>query len=73
MSLQRMLDEFVHHNIDVACTMIETAGRFLFLLPETHERMNNMAQVSVRPLWSGVQGRPAWPVMSPLLQASGAV
>ena len=45
-----MLDEFVHHNIDVACTMIETAGRFLFLLPETHERMNNMAQVSVRHL-----------------------
>ena len=45
--LQKMLDEFVHHNIDVACTMIETAGRFLFLLPETHERMNNMAQVRV--------------------------
>ena len=45
--LQKVLDEFVHHNIDVACTMIETAGRFLFLLPETHERMSNMAQVRV--------------------------
>ncbi len=47
MPLQKVLDEFVHHNIDVACTMIETAGRFLFLLPETHERMSNMAQVRV--------------------------
>lgn len=42
-----MLDDFTHHNVDTACALLETAGRFLYRLPETHTRMANMAEVSL--------------------------
>ena len=43
--LQSLLDDFVQHNVDTACGLLETAGRFLYRLPETHTRMANMAEV----------------------------
>ena len=43
--LKQLLDDFVHHNIDAACALIETAGSFLIRLPETQIRMENMLEV----------------------------
>ena len=50
MTLQSLLDDFVQHNVDTACGLLETSGRFLYRLPETHTRMANMAEVSVIPV-----------------------
>ena len=47
-ALKQLLDEFSHHNIDAACTMVETAGRPLVRMPETKIRMENMVEVSAR-------------------------
>lgn len=44
--LQSLLDDFVQHNVDTVCALLETSGRFLYRLPETHTRMANMAEVS---------------------------
>lgn len=45
LNLQSLLDDFVQHNVDTACALLETSGRFLYRLPETHTRMANMAEV----------------------------
>ena len=44
-SLKQLLDDFAHHNIDAACALVETAGRYLFRTPETKIRMENMLEV----------------------------
>ncbi|KAL0026394.1 hypothetical protein WJX79_005678 [Trebouxia sp. C0005] len=46
--LKSLLDDFVQHNVDTACGLLETAGRFLYRLPETHTRMANMAEVMMK-------------------------
>lgn len=46
--LQACLDEFTHHNIDVACNLLETCGRFLYRSPETTLRMTNMLDILMR-------------------------
>ncbi|KAA6426413.1 MAG: hypothetical protein FRX49_03524 [Trebouxia sp. A1-2] len=46
--LKSLLDDFVQHNVDTACGLLETAGRFLYCLPETHTRMANMAEVMMK-------------------------
>lgn len=43
--MQKLLDDFQGQNIDVAAAFVENAGRFLYLLPETTERMSNMLMV----------------------------
>ena len=43
------LDDFAHHNIDVACNLLETCGRFLYRTPETHIRVQNMVQAPATP------------------------
>lgn len=43
--LQSLLDDFQGHNIDTAVALVESAGRFLVLLQETHQRMENMLEV----------------------------
>ncbi len=35
----KLLDEFVHHNVEVAVTLLEVCGRFLYRSPQTHVRM----------------------------------
>ena len=45
-ALKQLLDDFSHHNIDAACTLVETAGRPLIRMPETKIRMENMIEVS---------------------------
>ncbi|XP_009778348.1 regulator of nonsense transcripts UPF2 [Nicotiana tabacum] len=46
--LKACLDEFSHHNIDVACNLLETCGRFLYRSPETAIRMANMLEILMR-------------------------
>ena len=44
-ALKAMLDEFGGSNVDAVAELLDTAGRFLYRLPETHVRMANMADV----------------------------
>ncbi|KZV46480.1 hypothetical protein F511_10585 [Dorcoceras hygrometricum] len=46
--LKACLDDFTHHNIDVACNLLETCGRFLYRSPETSVRMSNMLEILMR-------------------------
>lgn len=46
--LKACLDDFTHHNIDVACNLLETCGRFLYRSPETAVRMANMLEILMR-------------------------
>ncbi|XP_038978276.1 regulator of nonsense transcripts UPF2-like [Phoenix dactylifera] len=46
--LKACLDDFTHHNIDVACNLLETCGRFLYRSPETTIRMANMLEIMMR-------------------------
>ncbi|KAL0478538.1 regulator of nonsense transcript, partial [Acrasis kona] len=36
--LDKCLNDFRHHNIDVACHLLETCGRFLYVNKDTHEK-----------------------------------
>ena len=36
--LKMLLFDFSHHNIEMACVMLETCGRFLFYSPSTRQR-----------------------------------
>ncbi|CAI8584077.1 unnamed protein product [Vicia faba] len=47
--LKACLDDFSHHNIDVACNLLETCGRFLYRSPETSIRMGNMLEMMLLP------------------------
>uniref|UniRef100_A0A5B6Z5R2 Putative regulator of nonsense transcripts UPF2 isoform X2 n=1 Tax=Davidia involucrata TaxID=16924 RepID=A0A5B6Z5R2_DAVIN len=46
--LKACLDDFTHHNIDVACNLLETCGRFLYRSPETTVRTANMLEILMR-------------------------
>ncbi|CAK9142961.1 unnamed protein product [Ilex paraguariensis] len=46
--LKACLDDFTHHNIDIACNLLETCGRFLYRSPETALRMTNMLEILMR-------------------------
>ncbi|CAA6669823.1 unnamed protein product [Spirodela intermedia] len=46
--LKACLDDFTHHNIDVACNLLETCGRFLYRSPETTVRVANMLEILMR-------------------------
>ncbi|RUP46340.1 nonsense-mediated mRNA decay 2 protein [Jimgerdemannia flammicorona] len=43
-----VLDDFTNHNVEVACNLLETCGRFLFKSPETCVRMGNMLEIMMR-------------------------
>ncbi|TVU15168.1 hypothetical protein EJB05_38675 [Eragrostis curvula] len=43
--LKSCLDDFSHHNIDMACNLLETCGRFLYRSPDTTIRMSNMLEI----------------------------
>ncbi|KAJ0465690.1 putative nonsense-mediated mRNA decay protein Nmd2/UPF2 [Helianthus annuus] len=46
--LKACLDDFTHHNIDVACNLLETCGRYLYRHPDTNVRMANMLEILMR-------------------------
>lgn len=35
---QMLLSDFTHHHVEMACTLLETCGRFLFRSPDSHLR-----------------------------------
>ena len=37
--LKQLIFDFSHHNIDMACALVETCGQFLFRSPDSHRRM----------------------------------
>lgn len=56
-ALKALLDDFAGHNVEAAAELLDTAGRFLYRLPETHSRMANMAEVNTCPTHE-LNGRP---------------
>ncbi|XP_066925747.1 regulator of nonsense transcripts 2-like isoform X2 [Clytia hemisphaerica] len=46
--LKLLLDNFTHHNIDMACNLLETCGRFLYRSPESHPRMSALLEQMLR-------------------------
>ncbi|CAG8551824.1 10052_t:CDS:10, partial [Dentiscutata erythropus] len=46
--LKVVIDDFANQNIDIACNLLETCGRFLFKSPETNIRMGNMLDIMMR-------------------------
>jgi regulator of nonsense transcripts 2 len=43
--LKMCLDDFKHHNVDVACALLETCGRYLYRTPETHIRTQTLVRI----------------------------
>lgn len=43
--LKACYDDFTHHNVDAACALLESCGRFLCRLRETATRANNMLSI----------------------------
>lgn len=46
--LKSLLQDFRHHNIDMACAMLETCGRFLYRSPESHLRIKILLEMMMR-------------------------
>lgn len=36
--LKMLLFDFSHHNIDMACALLESCGRFMYRSPDSHHR-----------------------------------
>ena len=46
--LKGLLDNFSGYNVDSACALVESAGRFFIRKPETKARMSNMIEIMVK-------------------------
>ncbi|XP_064417316.1 regulator of nonsense transcripts 2 isoform X2 [Latimeria chalumnae] len=46
--LKMLLSDFSHHHIEMACTLLETCGRFLFRTPESHLRTSVLLEQMMR-------------------------
>ncbi|KAK1906441.1 Regulator of nonsense transcripts 2 [Dissostichus eleginoides] len=46
--LKMLLSDFTHHHIEMACTLLETSGRFLFRSPESHLRTSVLLEQMMR-------------------------
>lgn len=46
--LKMLLEDFTHHNIDMACSLLEVCGRFLYRSPESHIRTKNFLELMMR-------------------------
>uniref|UniRef100_A0A8C3FXV3 Regulator of nonsense transcripts 2 n=1 Tax=Cyclopterus lumpus TaxID=8103 RepID=A0A8C3FXV3_CYCLU len=46
--LKMLLSDFTHHHIEMACTLLETCGRFLFRSPESHLRTSVLLEQMMR-------------------------
>jgi len=38
-NVQMLLFDFTHHNIEMACTLLETCGRYLYRTADSHQRV----------------------------------
>ena len=45
---RKLLLDFHHHNVDLMATLLETCGRFLYLLPVTNARLENVLEAVMR-------------------------
>uniref|UniRef100_G3N7W5 Regulator of nonsense transcripts 2 n=1 Tax=Gasterosteus aculeatus aculeatus TaxID=481459 RepID=G3N7W5_GASAC len=46
--LKMLLSDFTHHHIEMACTLLETSGRFLFRSPDSHLRTSVLLEQMMR-------------------------
>lgn len=46
--LKMLLSDFSHHHIEMACTLLETCGRFLFRSPDSHLRTSVLLDQMMR-------------------------
>ncbi|XP_077565295.1 regulator of nonsense transcripts 2 isoform X1 [Stigmatopora nigra] len=46
--LKMLLSDFTHHHVEMACTLLETCGRFLFRSPESHLRTSVLLEQMMR-------------------------
>lgn len=46
--VKRLLPNFVHHQIDMACGLLDTCGRFLYRSPATHRRTEIYLEIMLR-------------------------
>jgi regulator of nonsense transcripts 2 len=46
--LRRCLDDLTGGNVDVACGLLETCGRYLYRLPHTNEKLTELMEIMVR-------------------------
>ncbi|XP_061662075.1 regulator of nonsense transcripts 2 isoform X2 [Syngnathoides biaculeatus] len=46
--LKMLLSDFTHHHVEMACTLLETCGRFLFRSPDSHLRTSVLLEQMMR-------------------------
>ena len=46
--LRRCLEDFTGHNIDVACCILESCGRYLFRMKHTHAKIEALMETTMR-------------------------
>lgn len=51
--LKKVVENFNHYNVDMACMLIENCGRFLSVQPESCVRMQNLVEIVARKKVSG--------------------
>nr|XP_054752267.1 regulator of nonsense transcripts 2-like [Lytechinus pictus] len=46
--LKSLIQDFRHHNIDMACALLESCGRFLYRSPDSHLKTNALLELMMR-------------------------
>jgi regulator of nonsense transcripts 2 len=46
--LRRCMDDFTGGNVDVACCLLESCGRYLYRLPHTNKKLSNIMEIMIR-------------------------
>lgn len=46
--LKTLLTDLKHHNIEMACNLLETCGRYLYRIQESHQRMKLFLEILMR-------------------------
>ncbi|XP_030827970.1 regulator of nonsense transcripts 2 [Strongylocentrotus purpuratus] len=46
--LKNLIQDFRHHNIDMACALLESCGRFLYRSPDSHLKTNALLELMMR-------------------------
>ncbi|XP_078385093.1 regulator of nonsense transcripts 2-like isoform X2 [Oculina patagonica] len=46
--LKMLLEDFTHHNIEMACNLLEVCGRFLYRSADSHIRTKNLLELMMR-------------------------
>eukprot|EP00536_Pseudo-nitzschia_multiseries_P006253 jgi/Psemu1/192605/e_gw1.130.109.1 len=46
--LRRCMDDFTGGNVDIACCLLESCGRYLYRLPHTNKKLNNIMETMLR-------------------------